>query len=149
MSAVAGCMPRTTYVEDGILTWEQHRAAHSSQGRLPRPDRADQPGKLAQHGGGTVYPPEVADEICDRAHAAGLRVHLDGARIFNAAVALGRDVAEITRKFDSVMFCLSKGLGAPVGSMLVGRANSSTGPASIASFMAAGCAKSACSRPPA
>jgi threonine aldolase len=47
-------------------------------------------------------------------------VHLDGARIFNAAVALGRSVANITRKFDSVMFCLSKGLGAPVGSMLVG-----------------------------
>jgi threonine aldolase len=47
-------------------------------------------------------------------------VHLDGARIFNAAVALGRSVAELTRKFDSVMFCLSKGLGAPVGSMLVG-----------------------------
>jgi threonine aldolase len=47
-------------------------------------------------------------------------VHLDGARIFNAAVALGKGVAEITREFDSVMFCLSKGLGAPVGSLLVG-----------------------------
>ncbi len=47
-------------------------------------------------------------------------MHLDGARIFNAAVALGRSVANITRKFDSVMFCLSKALGAPVGSMLVG-----------------------------
>jgi threonine aldolase len=47
-------------------------------------------------------------------------VHLDGARIFNASVALGKPVAEITKKFDSVMFCLSKGLGAPVGSMLVG-----------------------------
>src|ERR1700719_3742145 len=70
--------------------------------------------------GGTVYPPEVSDEICDRAHDAGLRVHLDGARIFNAAVYLGRSVAELTRKFDSVMFCLSKGLGAPVGSLLVG-----------------------------
>jgi threonine aldolase len=47
-------------------------------------------------------------------------VHLDGARIFNAAVALGKTVADITRNCDSVMFCLSKGLGAPVGSMLVG-----------------------------
>jgi threonine aldolase len=47
-------------------------------------------------------------------------VHLDGARIFNASVALGRSVAELTKKFDSVMFCLSKGLGAPVGSLLVG-----------------------------
>jgi threonine aldolase len=70
--------------------------------------------------GGTVYPPQVSDEICDRAHDAGLRVHLDGARIFNAATYLGRGPAEITKKFDSVMFCLSKGLGAPVGSMLVG-----------------------------
>jgi threonine aldolase len=70
--------------------------------------------------GGTVYPPAIADDICEHAHAAGLFVHLDGARIFNAAVALGRNVAELTRKFDSVMFCLSKGLGAPVGSMLVG-----------------------------
>jgi threonine aldolase len=49
-----------------------------------------------------------------------LKVHLDGARIFNASVALGKPVAELTRKFDSVMFCLSKGLGAPVGSLLVG-----------------------------
>src|SRR5207249_3696941 len=55
-----------------------------------------------------------------RAHEAELPVHLDGARIFNAATALGKPVAEITRKCDSVMFCLSKGLGAPVGSLLVG-----------------------------
>lgn len=47
-------------------------------------------------------------------------MHLDGARIFNAAVALGKTIADITRNCDSVMFCLSKGLGAPVGSMLVG-----------------------------
>ena len=60
--------------------------------------------------------------ICDHAHAAGLHVHLDGARIFNASVALGKSVKELTRKFDSVMFCFSKGLGAPVGSMLVGLA---------------------------
>jgi len=49
-----------------------------------------------------------------------LKVHLDGARIFNASVALCRSVADLTRKFDSVMFCLSKGLGAPVGSLLLG-----------------------------
>jgi threonine aldolase len=67
-----------------------------------------------------VFPQDVADEICDGAHEMGLPVHLDGARIFNAQTALGRPVAEITRKFDSVMFCLSKGLCAPVGSMLVG-----------------------------
>jgi threonine aldolase len=70
--------------------------------------------------GGTVYPTALANEICSRAHAAGLMVHLDGARIFNAAVYLGENVAEITQQFDSVQFCLSKGLGAPVGSMIVG-----------------------------
>jgi threonine aldolase len=51
---------------------------------------------------------------------AGLPVHLDGARVFNAATALGIPVAKLTSGFDTVMFCLSKGLGAPVGSMLVG-----------------------------
>jgi threonine aldolase len=70
--------------------------------------------------GGTVYPTAVVENICEQAHTAGLRVHLDGARIFNAAVALGESVAQMTQKCDSVMFCLSKGLGAPVGSMLVG-----------------------------
>ena len=120
MSAIAGCMPRTTYVEDGILSWGVIEP-------LIRPKvyyRA-QTGVISLESshnmaGGTVYPPEVANEICARAHDLGLPVHLDGARIFNASVFLGRSVAELTRKFDSVMFCLSKGLGAPVGSMLVG-----------------------------
>src|SRR5229473_5093538 len=59
---------------------------------------------------------------CHERHAEklGLKVHLDGARIFNAATALGDHVAVMTRKVDSVMFCLSKGLGAPVGSMIAG-----------------------------
>ena len=73
-------------------------------------------------GGGTVTPPEIFNDVCDRTHDAGLPVHLDGARIFNAAVALGIPVAQLTAKADTVMFCLSKGLGAPVGSMLVGSA---------------------------
>jgi threonine aldolase len=70
--------------------------------------------------GGTVTPVEAIDEVCDRAHELGLPVHMDGARVFNAAAALGRSVREITAKADTVMFCLSKGLGAPVGSMVVG-----------------------------
>ena len=120
ITAIAGCMPRTTYVEDGILTWEiiepliRPKVYYRAQTALVSLESSH---NLA---GGTVYPPEVSDEICDRAHERGLRVHMDGARIFNAAVYLGRSVAEITRKFDSVTFCLSKGLGAPVGSMLVG-----------------------------
>jgi threonine aldolase len=61
------------------------------------------------------------DEICAGAREAGLKVHMDGARVFNAAEALGVPVDRITRNVDTVMFCLSKGLGAPVGSMLAGR----------------------------
>src|SRR5258708_1522263 len=70
--------------------------------------------------GGTVYPTTLVEDSCEHAHAAGLKVHLDGAGIFNAATALGDTVANMTRKVDSVMFCLSKGLGAPVGSMIAG-----------------------------
>jgi threonine aldolase len=60
-------------------------------------------------------------DVCEKAHAFGLPVHMDGARIFNASVALNTSVADLTRDCDSVMFTLSKGLGAPVGSMLLGR----------------------------
>ena len=69
---------------------------------------------------GAVLTRERTEELCDGAHALGLPVHLDGARIFNAAAALGESVAALSRPADSVMFCLSKGLGAPVGSMLLG-----------------------------
>jgi threonine aldolase len=72
--------------------------------------------------GGTVYPIETVDEICTEAHNRGLKVHIDGARIFNAATACGASVSRIAGGADTVMFCLSKGLGAPVGSLLVGTA---------------------------
>jgi threonine aldolase len=72
--------------------------------------------------GGTVYPVEAIDEICDNAHDRGLKVHIDGARIFNAATATRIPVSRLAKNADSVMFCLSKGLGAPVGSLLVGTA---------------------------
>jgi threonine aldolase len=120
MSAVAGCMPRTTPAPDGILTWDLIEPLIR-----PKTYYYSQTGLLSLENthnmhGGTVYPTAVTADVCQHAHAAGLRVHLDGARIFNAAVALGKSVADITRDCDSVMFCLSKGLGAPVGSMLVG-----------------------------
>src|SRR5579872_6328129 len=120
LSAFSGVMPRALRGEDGLLTWPEIKKRIAS----PSYYRA-QTGLISLENsnslaGGTVYPPAVADEICDRAHEAGLPVHLDGARIFNAATALGKTVAELASKFDSVMFCLSKGLAAPVGSMLVG-----------------------------
>ena len=70
--------------------------------------------------GGTVLTPRQMDELAGAAHEAGFPVHLDGARVFNAAVALGVDVSELTRSVDSVSLCLSKGLSAPVGSLLAG-----------------------------
>jgi threonine aldolase len=120
MSFLAGCLPRTVSAPDGILTWEliepllQIRHPHKADTGLIELENTH------NVAGGSVYPPAVFDEICDRAHSVGLRVHLDGARIFNAAAHLGKCVAELTRNCDSIMFCLSKGLGAPVGSMLVG-----------------------------
>jgi threonine aldolase len=71
-------------------------------------------------GGGTVYPRAVFDEICDEAHARGIGVHLDGARMFHAATVQALPVSALCAKADTVMFCLSKGLGAPAGSMLAG-----------------------------
>ena len=70
--------------------------------------------------GGTVLTAEYTNEVCNIAHARGLKVHLDGARIFNAAVALGVSASVLTKDVDSVSLCLSKGLGAPVGSVLCG-----------------------------
>ena len=120
LAAFSGLVPRTVQAPDGIMSWSQIESAvrtrsdhHSRTGLI----EIENTSNLA---GGTVYSFEAANEICNRAHAAGLPVHLDGARIFNASVALQRPVSALTRKFDSVMFCLSKGLGAPVGSMLVG-----------------------------
>jgi threonine aldolase len=121
MSAIAGCMPRAVRGgDDGILSWKQIEPSirpkiyYDSQTALVCLENT------SNMAGGTVYPTARVDEICDRAHGLGLKVHLDGARIFNAATSLGDSVANMTRKVDSVMFCLSKGLGAPVGSMILG-----------------------------
>src|SRR5260370_39716788 len=120
MSAMGGCMPRVARGEDGILTWKQIEAVirpkiyYDSQSALVCLENTN------NMAGGTVYPTGQVDDICEHAHKMGLKVHLDGARIFNAATALGDHVAVMTRKVDSVMFCLSKGLGAPVGSVIAG-----------------------------
>src|SRR5438105_13897522 len=70
--------------------------------------------------GGTVLSVEQVEALTSLAHAHGIRVHMDGARVFNAATTLGVPVSTLVRTLDSVMFCLSKGLSAPVGSMIVG-----------------------------
>lgn len=70
--------------------------------------------------GGSVMTADHCAEVCEKAHEVGLPVHMDGARIFNASVTLDTTVADLTRHCDSVMFTLSKGLGAPAGSILLG-----------------------------
>jgi len=120
MAAIAGCMPRIARGEDGILSWKQIEAVirpkiyYDSQTALVCIENTH------NMAGGTLHPTASVDEICEHAHEAELKVHMDGARIFNAATALGESVAQITKRVDSVMFCLSKGLAAPVGSMIVG-----------------------------
>jgi threonine aldolase len=120
ISALGGVLPRVIPTTNGILSWEQIEIAIREKAYY-RPQTAlvalENTHNMA---GGTVYPTHTARFICERAHAAGLKVHLDGARVFNAAAFLGEDVASMTQKFDSVQFCFSKGLGAPVGSMIVG-----------------------------
>ena len=123
MAHFSGLVARTVWAEDGILTW-----AHVKSKLRPRSYHSAKTGLVWLENthniaGGTVTPPRVFDEICDESHALGLPVHLDGARVFNASVALGVPVDRLTAKADTVMFCLSKGLGAPVGSMLVGKAD--------------------------
>jgi threonine aldolase len=72
-------------------------------------------------GGGIVFPQEEAVAICAAAHELGMASYLDGARIFNAAIASGRSLAELAEPFDVVSVALSKGLGCPVGSVIAGR----------------------------
>jgi threonine aldolase len=120
IAAFAGCQVRTVAAERGILTW-----GHIAPAIAPPIYYRAQTGLICVENthnmaGGTVTPLAVFEEVWAEAKKVGLPVHLDGARVFNAAAALGISVAELTCGFDTVMFCLSKGLGAPVGSMLVG-----------------------------
>jgi threonine aldolase len=122
MAHFSGVVPRTLWAEDGIITWEQVKSK-----LRPKSYHSARTGLLCventhNFAGGSATPLEVFDEVCERTHELGLPVHLDGARIFNASAALGIPVDTLTAKADTVMFCLSKGLGAPVGSMLVGSA---------------------------
>jgi len=120
MAWFSGCLARAISTDDGILTWKDIAAALRPKGRDNAPTTLIELENTHNMSGGMVYPQETIDEICGEAHARGLKVHIDGARIFNAAEAGQTTVARITRDVDSVMFCLSKGLGAPVGSLLVG-----------------------------
>ncbi len=123
MSAFSGALARPVRSRDGsgILTWDEIAGAiHKNNAYYVAPTGLIALENSHNLAGGSVLTRERTEDICARAHEMNLPVHLDGARIFNAAVALGETVAALARPADSVMFCLSKGLGAPVGSMLLG-----------------------------
>jgi threonine aldolase len=122
-AAVSGVMMRTVKSGDGSghLTWEEISAAL----RIDQPYYSSPTALIAlenthNFAGGSVMTAEHCARICAEAHKISIPVHMDGARIFNAAAALDISVADLTRDCDSVQFCLSKGLGAPAGSMLLG-----------------------------
>ncbi|HDI42712.1 MAG TPA: low-specificity L-threonine aldolase [Candidatus Bathyarchaeota archaeon] len=120
ISALAGLIPRPIRGHLGVLDPRDVEAAI-------RPKDIHQPRtslvcmeNTHNRAGGTVWTPEQMRAVYEVAKEHGLSVHLDGARIFNAAVYLGVDVKQFTKYTDSVMFCLSKGLSAPIGSLVVG-----------------------------
>lgn len=120
LSSLAGTFPQPLRTRDGHPTPEELEAVAGP------PDVHRPPARLVwlenthNRAGGVAYPPERTAAVARWARARGLRVHLDGARLFNAAVALGVPAADLAAPADSVMVSLSKGLSAPVGSVLCG-----------------------------
>lgn len=120
LCVVAQAVPRLISGENGTFTPEMLAAAlRAPNVHFPLPVLLCLE-NTHNRAGGAVWPQDRFDAVADAAHQAGLAVHLDGARVFNAATYLGRPAAEVACKADTVMFCLSKGLAAPVGSCLVG-----------------------------
>jgi threonine aldolase len=120
LAALAGVQPRLIAGERGRLDPELvERALRAPNIHFPRPSLLCLE-NTHNRGGGTVMDCETMQGLVELAHDHGLTVHLDGARIFNAACFLGTDVRDLTAGVDSIMFCLSKGLCAPIGSLLVG-----------------------------
>ncbi|MBN1109375.1 MAG: threonine aldolase, partial [Methanomassiliicoccales archaeon] len=120
LSALVGAVPRLIEGKRGKFTAEQLEA------HIRHPDLHYPISRLLcienthNRGGGSVWTPAEVAAVAKVAHGHGLKVHCDGARIFNAAVALDVDVEEYMRHLDSLTFCLSKGLACPVGSVVVG-----------------------------
>lgn len=119
-SVIGGLVPRLVTGHMGVMTPQDIEAV------LRQPNIHFPPTRLIcienthNYAGGTVWSPSQIKAVCEFAKTRRLNVHMDGARIFNAAVAQNIDVRELTRYVDTLMFCLSKGLSAPVGSLVVG-----------------------------
>lgn len=120
ISAIAGAIPRPIKGEHGALDPVDVEKAirvkdiHQPETRLICMENTH------NRAGGSVITPTQIESVADIAARYGIPMHLDGARIFNAAIALDVDPSEIAKPFDSIQFCLSKGLAAPVGSLVVG-----------------------------
>jgi len=119
-AAVAGASVQALTTERGVFTGAQVTAAvrpddpHYARTRLVCVENTH------NAGGGTVWTREEVEEVAGAARANGLALHLDGARVMNAAAGSGRPAREVAAPFDSVTLCLSKGLGCPVGAILAG-----------------------------
>ena len=122
MAWFSGCVARPIATSNGILSWDQVRREIRPLGPHWAPTGLIAIENTHNMAGGTVHPLAAIREICTGAHERGLQVHMDGARIFNASVASGIPVRELVAPVDTVMFCVSKALGAPVGSLLAGTA---------------------------
>jgi threonine aldolase len=120
MAALSGLMPKLLPSDHGRLDAKTVEAALPPD--LPYRSRASLLvlENSVNMTGGRIYDRERLEPLLALAKSRDLPVHLDGARVFNAAVALGVGVSELTSGFSSLMFCLSKGLGAPIGSLLCG-----------------------------
>ena len=124
-ATLAGVQIRPVKTEAGVMTPAQIEAALRPRNDFHQPLTAAVSFEDTHNRhGGVIWPLEDLRAAADVARAHGLRVHLDGARIFNAAVASGVDVADISACADTVTFCLSKGLACPAGSVFCGRAES-------------------------
>ncbi len=120
MAVLSGLTPRVVDGPQGAPFPEQVEEAIHPPLYYVAPTGCISLENTANIAGGRIFPEKRMKQIVALARKNNIPVHLDGARIFNAAVALSKEVAELTAGMDCVMFCLSKGLGAPVGSMVLG-----------------------------
>ena len=120
MAVWSGALPRPIVTDSGLLEPAQVEAAIAPKVSYRTPTRLLALENTHNQWSGLPMDAARTRALVEVAHAHGLPVHLDGARIFNAASALGTPAAELARGCDTVMFCLSKGLAAPVGSVLLG-----------------------------
>jgi threonine aldolase len=120
LAVLSAVQPRTLHGRHGILDPEEVRQAIRPPNIHHPKDSLICLESTHNRGGGNVYPLETLRAIRRIATEGGLAVHLDGARLFNACIATGTPAREVAAQADSVTFCLSKGLGAPVGSVITG-----------------------------